>query len=143
MRAQRFTLLVSVLALLTGAWSRPLGAAPTQPPSSFTRFSSPDYDLRARQEEERHLQHEQTAQRQVIEQKRRLLLSHLTQQERRATKAAARQCLAGSQEFCSRLTQMERVYAQKGEQLERSLAKEQAQREAALALERELLQIPD
>ena len=143
MRAQRFTLLVSVLALLTGAWSRPLGAAPMQPPSSFTRFSYPDYDLRARQEEERHLQHEQAAQRHVIEQQPRLLLSRLRQQERVAKKTAARQCLAGRQGFCSRLVQLERAYGQKREQLERSLAQEQAQREAALTLERELSQIPD
>ncbi len=143
MRAQRFTLLVSVLALLTGAWSRPLGAAPTQPPWCFTRVSYPDYDLRARQEEERHLRHEQASQRQAIEQKQRLLLSRLRQQERVAKEAAARQCLAGSQEFCSRLAQIERAYAQKREQLEHSLAKEQAQREAALALEWELSQIPD
>jgi predicted nucleic acid binding AN1-type Zn finger protein len=109
------------------------------------RFSYPDYDLRARQEEERHLLHEQAAQRQVIEQKRRFLLSRLRQQERVAKEAAARQCLPGSQGFCSRprLMQIEQAYAQKREQLERSLAKEQAQREAALVLERELSQIPD
>ena len=143
MRVQRFILLGSVLALLMGTWSRPLGAAPTQPPASFTKFSSPDYDLRARQAEERHLRQEQTAQRQVMEQKRRLLLSRLSQQEHAAKEAAARQCPPGSQEFCSRPAQIKRAYAQKRELLERSLAKEQAQREAGLALERELSQLPD
>jgi hypothetical protein len=143
MRVQRFTLLVSVLALLAGAWSGPLEAAPTQSLSSFTRCSSPDYDFRARQDEERHLQQEQAAQQRGLAQQRRLWLSRLRQQERTAKRAAARQCLLGSQEFCSRLTQIEQVYAQKREQLERSLAKEQAQKEAALALERELSQLPD
>ena len=143
MRAQRFTLLIGILALLLGAWSRPLGAAPTQPPSSFPRFSSPDYDLRARQAEERHLRQEQTAQRHVVAQQRRVWLSRLSQQERGAKEAAARQCLRRSQRFCSRLAEIERAYAQKREQRERALAKEQAQREVALALERELSQLPE
>ena len=143
MRAQRCTLLVSVFALLTGAWSGTLAATPTQPPSAFTKFSSPDYDLRARQDEEHHLQQEQVAQRRSLAQQRRRGLSRLRHQERTAKQAAARQCLLGRQEFCARLVQMEPVYAQKREQLERSLAKEQAQKEAALALERELSQLPD
>jgi len=67
----------------------------------------------------------------------------LRQQEHTAKKAAARQCLLESQGFCSRLVQIEPVYAQKRVQLERSLAKEQAQKEAALSLERELSQLPD
>ncbi len=143
MRAQRCTLLVSVLALLMGVWSGPLEAAPTHPRSSFTRFSSPDYDLRARQDEERHLQQEQVAQWRGLAQQRRHGLSRLRQQERTAKQAAARQCLLGRQEFCARLVQIEPVYAQKRAQLERSLAKEQAQQEAALALERDLSQLPD
>jgi hypothetical protein len=143
MRVQRFTLLVSVFALLMGAWSKPLEATPTQPPASVIRRSSPNYDLRARQAEAWYLQQEQAAQRRVIVQKRRLGLSRLRQQERTAKKAAARQCLLGSQGFCSRLVQIEPVYAQKRVQLERSLAKEQAQKEAALSLERELSQLPD
>jgi phosphopantetheinyl transferase (holo-ACP synthase) len=67
----------------------------------------------------------------------------LSQQERGAKEAAARQCLRRSQGFCPRLAQIEWAYAQKREQQERSLAKEQAQKEAVLALERELSQFPD
>src|SRR5262249_18810730 len=107
---------------------------------SVTRFSYPDYDRRARQAEERHLQQEQAVQRHVIEQQRRLLLSRLRQQERGAKQTAARQCLAGRPGSCARLVQLDRVYAQ---QREHSFAKEQAQREAALALERKLSQLPD
>src|SRR5258705_5004914 len=102
MRVQQFSLLVGVLAMVTGPGNIPFVAAHTQPPSSFEKFSYPEYDMRARQEEERYLQREQAAQHQVVEQKRRRLRYRLRQQERGAKEAAARHSLPGSQGFSSR-----------------------------------------
>ena len=102
MRVQRFSLLVGVVAMVTGPGNIPFVAAHTQLPSSFEKFSYPEYDMRARQEEERYLQREQAAQHQVVEQKRRRLRYRLRQQERGAKEAAARHSLPGSQGFSSR-----------------------------------------
>ena len=147
MRAQQLQKLVCLFSLVVGFSCVPLVAASHQTASSNNQdaYVVPDYDTRARQEEERFLYRRHAVHHQILEHKRHILLYRLTQQEREAKEAAKRDSLPGSNDLPldNRLAQIERAYAQKRAQIERSLAKEHAQEQAALALEQELSRIPD
>src|SRR5437762_7609103 len=141
MRIQQLQKLVCLFSLVVGFSRVPLVAASHQATSSNKQdaYGVPDYDTRARQEEERFLHQRHAAHQQILGHKRHILLSRLPQQEREAKEAAKRASLPGSTDVPleNRLAQIDRAYAQKRAQIERSLAKEQAQEQAALALEQE------
>src|SRR5258706_9984402 len=141
MRIQQLQKLVCLFSLVVGFSRVPMVAASHQAASSNKQdaYGVPDYDTRARQEEERFLRQTHAAQHRILDHERHILLYRLTQQEREAKKAAKRPSLPGSTDIPldNRLAQIDRAYAQKRAQIDRSLAKEQAQEHAALALEQE------
>jgi hypothetical protein len=147
MRAQQVKKLICLFSVVVGFSSVPLVSASNQAASSNKEDveAAPDYDIRARQEEERYLRQLHAAQHQILEHKRHILLYRLTQQEREAREAAEHNSPPSNNDvpLSNRLAQIERVYAQKRAQLEHSLAKEHAQEHAALALEQELSRRPD
>ena len=147
MRTQQVKTLMCLFSVVVGFSSIPLAAASTQATSSNKKdvYAVPDYDTRARQEEERSLRQRHAAQHQLLDHKRHILLYRLMQEKREAKEAAADNSFSRSNAvpLANRRAQIERVYAQKRTQLEHSLAKEHAQEHAALALEQELSRRPD
>jgi hypothetical protein len=147
MRAQQVKMLICLFSVVVGFSSVPLTAASTQAISSNKKdiYVVPDYDTRARQEEERSLRQRHAAQHQLLDHKRHILLSRLRQEKREAKEAAADNSFLRSNDvsLSNRLAQIDRVYTQKRAQLEHSLTKEHEQAHAALALEQELSRRPD
>ena len=147
MRIQQLQKLVCLFSLMIGFSRVPLVAASHQAASSNNQdvYVVPNYDTRARQEEEHFLYQTHAAHHQILEHKRHILLFRLTQQKHEAKEAAKRDSLSGSTDvpLDNRLAQIDRAYAQKRAQIKHSLAKEHTQDHAALALEQELSRIPD
>src|SRR5260221_2623758 len=98
MRIQQLQKLVCLFSLVVGFSRVPLVAASHQATSSNKQdaYVVPDYDTRARQEEERFLDQRHAAHHQILGHKRHILLSRLTQQEREAQEAAKRSSIPGS-----------------------------------------------
>ena len=146
MREQQLKKLICLFSVI-GFLTVPLVAASNQEASASKKsaYAAPDYDARARQEEERALRQTHAAQHQMSEHKRHILLYRLTQEKREARETAERNSLLSTNKapLDNRLAQIDRVYAQKRAQLEHSLAKEHAEDHAALELEQELSRRPD